>query len=191
MNISTKLPISISLIAALSASVSAQTTESVILYNSQAVKVELSEVGTILSFYGLMPGYMDGYDLGQANELAAVELPTESMIDVEDQNFGKNAEYDVISKERVQMSFTSNFATLSNETIAALDQVAARLKKGDHSKVLITAYSTDGQANTLVSNRINAVKSYLFIKGISSSNILIEVQGSSSLLDSVTVNFAD
>jgi len=37
--------------------------ETVILYNSQAVKVELSQKGTIQSFISVVPDYMAGYDV--------------------------------------------------------------------------------------------------------------------------------
>lgn len=191
MNNSAKLPFCILLFLLLGSTLQAQTNESVILYNSKAVKVELSEVGKILSFYGLMPSYMEGYDLGPSyiepedSSVGAVESA------VNDDQFRKNAEYDVISPERQELLFSKDHATLSSINISMLNQIATRLKNSDYPKILLTVYYGEETISALASNRVEAIMTYLSLKGVSPASIITETQTSSSLVNSIAINFVE
>jgi len=87
--------------------------ETVILYNSQPVKVDLTDNGKIQSFYGVVQGFMEGYDL--STDIAEV---TPSVI--EEPIFtpsSKNANYAVVSIERVELNYKPNFALLDKSII--------------------------------------------------------------------------
>jgi len=191
MNLPNELPVLVLVILMTSSlNLSAQQDNtSVILYNSQPVEVELSEVGKILNFYGLMPGYMEGYNLG--NDIAAVDLPNDNFSSSYFDDNSKNAEYDIVSQERIEIDFDSNFATLSNVAISNLNEVASSLKTKKHSKVLLTVYSLSGEPSKLLENRLNSASAYLNIKGVSSDQIATDINISTALVDKITINYID
>jgi len=191
MNNSMNLPIIVSLLMALVDTAHSQASDpSIILYNSQPVKVELSEAGKILSYYGLVTGYMEGYDLGEAAS-AVVSEPVVANVNPTFDNDSQNAEYDIISKERVILDFPAGFATLSGTSISSLNNISARLKSGENKKVVVTAYKQESEPQKLVQNRLESIVSYLRVKGIMTSQILTEIQSSTSLDNSVAVNYVN
>ncbi|MDF1698175.1 MAG: hypothetical protein P1U56_20170, partial [Saprospiraceae bacterium] len=116
--------------------------ETVILYNSQPVKVELSEKGNIQSFIGLMPGYMAGYDLSPA-----INIPSnENVVDLADV---EQKGYDIISINRIQLNYKPNFATLDKAVIDQLNTVAAKMRTSPEQRVLLTAHTTDQKQSKL------------------------------------------
>ena len=121
--------------------------EAVILYNSQPVKVELSEKGNINSFIGLMPNYMRGYDLSPTKSLKTTPI-TEKIVESEvDQNAG----YAIVSAESVELQYKPNFATLDRALINKLTDIATRLKLNPKLKILITAYTANQNISKLSS----------------------------------------
>lgn len=167
---------------------SQDTKDATILYNSQPVEVQLSDAGRILAFYGIVPNYMEGYELGPAK---SVQQPIAASADI-DPTFtsdSQNANYDVVSRERVDLSFPSDFATLSKETIASLNEVSQLIRTSQYAKVLLTAYDFGNGPQKLIQNRLNSVVAYLNIKGLSSEQIITEVRQSDALADTVTINF--
>ncbi len=163
--------------------------ETIILYNSQPISVELSDVGKILNFYGLMPGYMSGYDLGVPSLPAADVVVDE--IDPTFTNESTNAEYNILSTERFTLEFMSGYATLSSANINTLNNIAAQIRSGVRTKVLITVYKSSNDNSTLIENRLNSTLTYLSIKGISESQIMTEIRESEALSDAITVNYLD
>lgn len=159
--------------------------ETVILYNSQPVKVDLTDNGKIQSFYGVVQGFMEGYDL--STDIAEV---TPSVI--EEPIFtpsSKNANYAVVSIERVELNYKPNFALLDKSIIDELNEISAKLKADPNTKILLTAHTNDSVNNKLSSNRLASAISYLEIKGIKQNRIQSEVLKSESLLNVVTVNY--
>lgn len=160
--------------------------ESVILYNSQPVKVELSEKGNIKSFIGLVPGYMNGYILSTVNsEEKAEEVNEPAATEV----LKDNAGYAVVSTERIELRYPANFATLDKATINTLNEISARLKQDPELKILITAHTRDQQKSTLSTNRLASATAYLGIKGIRPDRIRSEIQKSTEMLDILTINY--
>ncbi len=159
--------------------------ESVILYNSQPIKVELTQTGKILSFIGLVPGYMEGYDI-QTNPIeVAPDVIAEPIL----KPSIKNAGYAVVSIERVELKYKPNFATLNQSVINKLNKVAAKLKADSHAKILLTAHTLSKNKNKLTTNRIASAIAYLGIKGIHADRIQSDVQKSENLIDVIAVNY--
>ncbi|MEM9549188.1 MAG: hypothetical protein AAGA77_24590 [Bacteroidota bacterium] len=159
--------------------------ESVILYNLQPVKVELSEKGEIESFIKTVPGHMDGYSIKpdpivvQPTEIKKPVLPVTA----------KNAEYKVVSTEREELTYKTNFATLDRSAISKLNKIAAKLKADPNAKLLLTAHKLNADKSVLVSNRLESAVSYLGIKGILSYRIQTDIQISEKLKDVIAINY--
>jgi len=159
--------------------------QSVILYNSLPVKVELSEKGTIDAFIGAVPGYMDGYDISvQPIEVAPTKVE-EPILPAST----RNADYAVVSVEKEELRYKPNFATLDKSVISKLNAIAARLKADPNAKILLTAYTTDKTNTKLTKNRLDSAITYLGIKGILSYRIQTDIQQSEALLDVINVNY--
>jgi len=188
MNKNNKLPALVAIILLITSGLTAQQTqETVILYNSQPVQVELSEMGKILSFYGLKPGYMTGFQL--ENAVVKIEPIVIDNVNPTFTDESQNAEYAILSKERVMLNFDKGFATLSAENIKILNEVSRKLKNGDFQKAVITSF-TNGQNSKLVENRLESAVTYLNIKGIQRSQLITEVQESNNQGD-LTVIFTN
>ena len=159
--------------------------ETVILYNSQAVKVELTDNGKIQSFVGIVPGYMEGYDLS-TNSVEVVPTTIDEPIFP---SSARNADYSVVSVERVELKYRPSFALLDKTIIDELNNLSARLKADPNVKILLTAYTTDKMKNKLSTNRLASAIAYLGIKGIQQDRIQSDVQRSDSLINILTVNY--
>jgi len=160
--------------------------ESVILYNRQPVKVELSKKGTIESFIGTMPGYMEGYDLSDKDEIKVEPTDVKNPILPP---ASQNAQYKVVSTDREELKYKPNFATLDREVISKLNVIAAKLKADPNATILLTAHTRDKNKNKLTTNRLDSAIAYLGIKGILSYRIQTDIQESESLLDIIAVNY--
>jgi outer membrane protein OmpA-like peptidoglycan-associated protein len=161
--------------------------EKIILYNSQPVKVELSDSGQILSFIGLVPGYMDGYDLS-TEPGKVIAMPTkveEPIIPVS----AKNALYDVVSNEREELEYKPNFATLDKTIINKLNAIAAKLNADPNTKILLTAHKASLESNRLTANRLASAIAYLGLKGVSAERIQTEILKNENLHDVIAVNY--
>jgi len=190
MKTSIQLPVLVSFVTvAMLSSMNAQSQkDATILYNSQPVEVQLSEAGRILAFYGLSPNYMAGYDLGpsKATQQSITDI---QLVEPGFTNSSQNAEYDVVSRDRVDLSFNDGFATLSQSTIGQLNEVSKKVLAEGYAKVLVTAYSSAEKSEKLLQNRLNSVITYLNIKGLSSDQVVTEVRESAALTDTVSINY--
>jgi len=153
---------------------SAQTsTNTVILYNSEAIKVHLSENGDILNFYGVAEGYMDGYQLVKTVEkIEPIKLENVSPTFT---NESQNAQYAILADEREGFSFSKNVAVLNDAHLKSLNKAARHIKSGTYEKVIVTVYDK-GESKKLLENRLSAVVTYLKIKGVKHEVILTEYQ---------------
>lgn len=159
--------------------------ESIILYNSQPVKVELSAKGSIQSFISVVPDYMAGYDLVIDPIEVAPTVIEEPVLPTTTQN----AKYAIVSTEREELNYKPDFATLDRKAIATLNEIAARLKADPNVKILLTAHSTNRTRDKLTDNRLNSAIGYLGIKGIHASRIQTEVQVGATMRDIVAINY--
>ncbi len=160
--------------------------ESVILYNSQAVKVQLSQKGTIESFISVVPDYMSEYNI----EVKPIEVIPEKIEEsILPKSTAKNADYAVVSTDRVELKYKPNFATLDKSVINKLNEVAAKLKADPNAKILLTAHSTSKIKSKLTTNRLSSAIAYLGIKGILSYRIQTDIQQSENLVDVIALYY--
>ena len=159
--------------------------ESIILYNSQPVKVELSEKGNIKSFIGLVPGYMVGFDLTPTESVKTLAVEEKS----EATDNGQNAGYAIVSTETIELQYQPNFATLDKALINKLNEVSARLRLNPKLKILITAHAVSQNKSKLTTNRLASAIAYLGLKGISPERIKTETQESLNFVDIVVINY--
>lgn len=164
--------------------------ETVILYNSQPVKVELSKKGQIKSFIGAVPGYMEGFDMSTST-LNTSASPEQPVIASTTTPIVQHEGYAIISNERIELDYRADFATLEKNTIDKLNAIAARLKSEPGTKILLTAHNANNEVSRLISNRLASATTYLGIKGIPQSRIQTEIQESSSLIDVIAVNYVN
>ena len=192
MKTPTQLPVLVFLfsLTLVTATKAQESKDATILYNSQPVKVELSKLGGILTFYGFVPDYMAGYDLGTpkvANTEDAIDIITPITFD----NNSKNAEYGVVSSERLSVKFQPGFATLSSESIATLNGVAQKFSQRQIAKVLITIYRGANDNEKLLQNRLASTVSYLNLKGVETEKIITEVMEGIELTNNISINFIE
>lgn len=162
--------------------------ETVILYNSNPVEVELSQDGKIAAFVGNADGYMAGYDL--------VKPPTplqKNAGTVVSTSLAENIEtprgYDILSKERIFLEFNAGQAVLSKGVVDQLNTIASTLKRTPEYKALLTFHVSKDDLSTLDDNRMNAIKIYLGLKGASPARFKVEHVPAAGLKDAVAVNY--
>jgi len=154
-----KTLLAVGVISSMSLTANAQD-ESVILYNSQPVKVILAG-DQIQSFVGAAkPGYMTGYDLSKSNEIKVIPEVASAGTDVR-----QNADYSVLSSERILLPYKAGFATLDKKTISELNSISTKL------------------------NRLQAAIMYLNIKGVSSDRLQSSSISGASMVDQIAVNY--
>jgi len=165
---------------------SAQTTEKVILYNSQPVKVGLSDKGEIQSFIGVVPGYMAGFELSTKEEVKVNPKVVEKPILPPST---QNAAYKVVSTEKEELEYQPNFAILDKATIDKLNVISAKLTADPNAKILLTAHTVSKEKDKLAANRLASAIAYLGLKGINPSRIQSETQQNAAQVDIVMVNY--
>jgi len=159
--------------------------ESVILYNSQPIKVKL-DGDKIKSIEGEAKGYMTGYNLttNKPAGIASAERLTRTrsrnapkdvefvQTEVVKRDLEKNASYAVM-QEQVMLNYRLGYATLESNMLDQLDRIIDDLLKNPQAKLSITAHrqSDTEEDKKLSENRIEAAKSYLNVKGISDDRI--------------------
>jgi outer membrane protein OmpA-like peptidoglycan-associated protein len=143
-----------------------QSKEAVILYNSEAVKAQITQSGDVIRIIKPEPDYLAGFKLISYNYeevFAQAALVPESE---------KIKAYDVVSAEGTDIYFESGFATLSRDAITRLDGIVNILKASPSAKILISEF-IQNENDQLAKNRINSVKKYLQIKGIGERKVQI------------------
>ena len=159
--------------------------KTVILYNSQPVKVELSKKGSIETFIEVVPDYMAGYDLN-TEVIEVVPTTVENPVLPE---MSTNARYAIVSTEREELIYKEDFATLTRDVIGKLNAISAKMKADPNVKVLLTAHTTSYQNQKLTDNRLASATTYLRLKGIQKARIKTEIQQSESLANVIAVNY--
>lgn len=158
--------------------------ETVILYNSVPVAVELDANGEISKFKSEKPGHLKGFiiDTKTGDASTAIADLTQNRKESE---FGKP-----ISPERNFLSFDSNENTLDAESLDVLNNAIARLKVESNTRLTIKASNpVDGIAKTLNNERLTSCKQYLLTQGIASSRILTTLSPSINSDDRITLTF--
>ena len=162
--------------------------EKIILYNSQPVKVQL-DGDKIKSFVGEASSeYMEGYTLSDKKIAPVASTSIQKVISSESKT---NAEYAILSNEKILLNYKVGYATLDKAMINKLNEIAMLLNAEPQTKVLLTSHLSDTSEKTskLSDNRLGAATAYLKIKGVSLNRIQIETQTNSSLSEVIAVNY--
>lgn len=162
---------------------SAQDKSAVILINSVPYNVLLSNDGEIKQIQGEAIGYMKGY-VRSADEF---DIPS---IDRSIEIASNVKEGSAVRSDRSMVIFEANYATLADDAPGILDKVADGFDNTSGEKVMITAFKSEkNQDNTLFTNRIKTIRTYLELKGIPVSKVISEVVVSSALKDKVSLTY--
>lgn len=175
-------------IAFVSNALHAQTTkDAIILYNSQPVKAEINSNGDVLRIISEEPDYLKGFtlkiqDYGQfISELNKGTTDDQGMISSNKIAFEESDDF-------ISVPFDHGFATLSDMAIKRLDDVILYLKSNPSSKVVIRTLSTHKDA-LLDKNRINSVRTYFKIRGITSERLSYEALLGDKDIEEVKINY--
>lgn len=152
--------------------VAQNTKEAVILYNSQAVRANITPDGNVTSIIKEEPDFLKGFELkiqDYGQFVASQQLPVKNEPIV----VASSGNYPVVKKEYKTVYFEKDRATLTDETIAQLDQIIAYLR--ENVEVKIIAMTLSKFENGLVSkNRLNSIRTYFKIRGIGEDRVLFE-----------------
>lgn len=126
----------------------------VILLNTEPIKVDLASNGEIESIYGIEEGYLDGYNLVKNDYTIDPEIP------------GAEVEgYKIVFVPVTNLSFDENFATLNSSCIANLDAVIRDIRADREKKIIIK--KPVSKNIILNKNRLQAILDYLKVNGVS------------------------
>lgn len=151
--------------------VAQNTIEAVILYNSQAVRANITPQGDVKDIIREEPDFLKGFEL-KIQDYGQFIAIQEKEVAKKIESVASSGNYPV-KKEYKTVYFEKDRATLTDETIAHLDQIIAYLR--EHSDVKIIAMTLSKFENGLVSkNRLNSIRTYFKIRGIGEERILFE-----------------
>ncbi len=168
---------------ALCTCISAQDKATVILINSVPYNVLLSSNGEVKEIRSEAVGHMAGY-VRSADEfdIPMADRTVDVVADVD--------EGSAVRSERNMVTFETNYATLADNAIGILDDVASGFNNNSGEKIMISAFKGDeAEGNTLYTNRIKTIRTYLELKGIPVSKIITEVVVSNPLKDKVSLTY--
>lgn len=160
----------------------AQNKSAIILINSIPYNVVLANDGEITEIKGEAKGYMRGY-IRSADEF---EISVDRTIDIA----GKVDEGSSVRSQRSLLSFETNYATLNESAVKALDKVISGFSFSSADKIMITAFKENqDDTDKLATNRIATCRTYLELKGIPLNRILTEVAVSAPLKDKISITY--
>ena len=152
-----------------------------VLLNTEPVLAVVNDSAEIVEVVKSLPGYMEGYQLEVMDY-----VPKESQVNTTSSNTG----YSIISSESYTLPFQSGFAVLEDEAVLVLDQLIMHLKEHPKKSFLLSVYN-ESLTNTLYKNRINAIKAYLKIEGLSLDRFKLNYLEGSSNQDEFKVNYIE
>lgn len=156
----------------LSSHLAAQNTkEAVILYNSQAVRANITPQGDVKQIIQEEPDFLKGFEL-KIQDYGQFIATQEKEIVKEPVAVAPSGSYPV-KKEYKTVYFEKDRATLSDETITQLDKIIAYLR--ENADVKIIAMTLSKYENELVSkNRLHSIRTYFKIRGIGEERVIFE-----------------
>jgi outer membrane protein OmpA-like peptidoglycan-associated protein len=151
--------------------VAQNTKEAVILYNSQAVRANITPQGDVKNIIKEEPDFLKGFEL-KIQDYGQFIASKENVATKETETVASSGNY-AVKKEYKTVYFEKDRATLTDATIAQLDQIIAHLR--EHADVKIIAMTLSKFENGLVSkNRLNSIRTYFKIRGIGEERVLFE-----------------
>lgn len=152
-----------------------------LLLNTEPVLAVVNDSAELVRVVKKLPGYMDGYQL---------ETQSYKYSDVVAARGTSSTGYLIISSESYSVNFSDGFAVLDDSAIAVLDNLIAELKNSPEKSLLLSVYD-DYMSTSLYKNRINAIKSYVKIEGISLDRIKLNYLEGSATQDEIKINFVE
>jgi hypothetical protein len=152
-----------------------------LLYNTSPVLAVVNDSAEVVKIIKPLPGFMEGYTLEKPDYDSSPETVSRS---------GENAGYSIISSEYFIIPFRPGFAVLDDEAAGQLDIILTQLMSNPRKNMLISVYN-ESMSSSLYKNRINAVKSYMKIEGLSLDRIRLNYLEGKSSLDEFKVNFIE
>lgn len=152
-----------------------------LLYNTSPVLAVVNDSADVVKIIKPLPGFMEGYTLEKPNYESSPATVSRSV---------GNAGYSIISSEYFIIPFRPGFAVLDDEAASQLDLIMTQLISNPGKNMLISVYN-ESMSNSLYKNRINAVKSYMKIEGLSLDRIKLNYLEGKSTLDEFKVNFIE
>lgn len=159
---------------------SQQAEEIALLYNTKPVLALVNDSAEIVEVVKPLPGYMEGYTL--------VTPDYAKKINEEARTAASSGGYSIISSEYFVIPFDEGFAVLEDEAVKVLDELLMQLKEDPGKSLLLSVYN-ESLHNNLYKNRINAIKSYLKIEGLSLNRFKLNYLEGAASQDEFKVNF--
>lgn len=154
----------------------------VILYNTLPVLAEIKDSAEVVKIIKTLPGYMAGYKL-EAQKFDESKIPLKEQVNLA-------SGYSVISSDYYILSFRQGFAVLDDETVNQLDAVILHLIEHPRKNLLLSVYN-ENMKELLYKNRINAIKTYLKVEGISLERIQLNYLDGTSDPDNFRINYIE
>jgi hypothetical protein len=152
-----------------------------LLLNTQPHLAMVGDSAEIIKVVKPLPGYMEGYVLEKPNYEGAVENTPQT---------ASFSGYSIISSESYTIAFRNGFAVLDDEAADNLDAVVKVLKENSNKNLLLSVYN-EYMRNPLYKNRINAIKMYAKIEGISLDRIKFNYLEGDATDNEIKLNFIE
>jgi hypothetical protein len=186
----TNSPRFVSLLAGLilcTAAVAQDNKETVILYNTQPVRAEITPSGEVIRVISEEPDFLKGFtlkipDYAQHVAVASAIKETESV------KIPSSQAYSIESGDNILVPFDPGFATLSDKAISKLDQAIKILNQDRQAVALIRTFSIVNDS-PLHKNRLNSVSAYFRIRGVDSSRFVFENLTGDRNFDEINISF--
>ena len=166
---------------------SQNTKEAVILYNTKPVLAEITISGDVNKIIRDEPDFLKGFtlliqDYGQfVAKQENIKSVSQSMTVVSEIETTKISDF-------MNIPFETGFATLTDKAIERLDEAIKLFRTSDGQKIVLRTLSKN--TNSILSlNRINSIRTYLRIKGLSPDIVRFETLTGDADLNEVKITF--
>jgi hypothetical protein len=157
-----------------------------LLYNTVPVNARVTDSAEVVQILNTLPGYMDGYEgIGTETRKPPVAENSDDKV-LQPSNAGAY----VVSSVFYDIPFREGFAVLDDEAALMLDEIIAELKKYSSKGIIISIFN-DYVFTNIYKNRINAIKSYMKIEGITQDRIKLNYLDGTSNQNLLKVHFIE
>jgi len=157
-----------------------------LLYNTVPVNARVTDSAEVVQILNTLPGYMDGYE-GVGTE--TLKPPVAENTDIKELQPSNAGAY-VVSSVFYNIPFREGFAVLDDEAALMLDDIIAELKKYPTKGIIISIFN-DYVFTNIYKNRVNAIKSYMKIEGITQDRIKLNYLDGTSNQNLLKVHFIE
>ncbi|MBK8620551.1 MAG: hypothetical protein IPN79_02020 [Saprospiraceae bacterium] len=156
-----------------------------LLYNTVPVFAKVSDSAEVVQIIRTEPSYMEGFQgIGVENTKPAPENAEVKVLQP------SNAGTFVVSSEYYDIPFREGFAVLDDDAALMLDDIITVLKNNPSKGVIISIFN-DYVFTNIYKNRVNAIKSYMKIEGITQDRIKLNYLEGTSNQNILKVHFIE